>query len=707
MGGEAELIPELVKLFEKENPQIRVRVQALSWGGSFEKLVAAFLGGAPPDVCQLGTTMMSDFHSMKAIESIQDLFSSGQLKNEDFLSESLKTNLFENELFGVPWYVDTRVAYYQPRILKQHGWSHFPATWDDFLKLGRQRTLFRKQVQDEIGYFASLQGFTFEMFYWQAGGEFSQPVGGKDFFMIDPLEKALEFSRSMRQEGFYGKPRDSGLDYITEFDMGNYDIAVSGPWMASDLKKAANRLKNEWAAAVLPAEKNNSSFLGGSNMVIFKESRNKEAARKFIVFLSRPDIQAKWYEISSDLPANLRTYELPEVEKDQLLKVFKEQMKSAKVPPSGREWTIFWEKTYTRLEEFEESNQPVQEFASQMNSTMAEIIRQSQASAKPVFKGYWPMVALLPFIATVFYIFRGRQKKLKSQSAILQVLLFLVPAVLLLLIFRLLPLSLAFAASLTDLGATNISSPEMANFLGMDNYSRLLQDSVLLKSFKNTFYFMIIGIPLNLMIALSLALLINRFSGWKKSILALCLFLPSVVTTVASAVTWKWIFCQQSPINIFLNWLGFGQIGWLVEPDLALPSLIVFSVWRSFGMSMIIILAGLTTIDKELYESVKVDGGSPFDEFLHVTLPGLKRTLFTIAVGAFVANVQFFIEPYVLTGGGPKYSTLSVLLYSYNQAFAFFQLGYASSIISVLFVFFCLFNLWQNRMRRKFEGAVR
>ncbi|MEW6710252.1 MAG: extracellular solute-binding protein [Candidatus Riflebacteria bacterium] len=707
MGGEAELIPELVKLFEKENPQIRVRVQALSWGGSFEKLVAAFLGGAPPDVCQLGTTMMSDFHSMKALESIHGLFSSGQLSNEDFLPESLKTNLFDGEFFGVPWYVDTRIVYYQPKILKQHGWNHFPATWDEFLKLGRQRTLLRKQNHDEIGYFASLQGFTFEMFYWQAGGEFSQPVSGKDFFIIDPLEKALEFSRSMRREGFYGKPRDSGLDYITEFDMGNYDIAVSGPWMASDLKKAANRLKNEWAAAVLPADKHNSSFLGGSNLVIFKDSRHKEAALKFLVFLSRPDIQAKWYEISSDLPANLKTYERPEIKDDQLLKIFKEQMNSSRVPPSGHEWTNFWEKTYTKLEEFEESNQPAREFAAQMNSTMAEVIKQSRASARPVFKGYWPLVALLPFIATGLYIFWGKTEKLKNRSAIMQVFLFLVPAMLLLLIFRLLPLSLAFAASLTDLGATNISNPELVNFTGINNYSRLLQDSVLRKSLKNTFYFMMVGIPLNLIIALSLALLINQFNGWKKSILALCLFLPSVVTTVASAVTWKWIFCQQSPINIFLNWLGVGQVGWLVEPDLALPSLIFFSVWRSFGLSMIILLAGLTTIDKELYESVKVDGGSSFDEFLHVTLPGLKRTLFTIAVGAFVANVQFFIEPYVLTGGGPKYSTLSVLLYSYNQAFAFFQLGYASSIISVLFVFFCLFNLWQNRMRRKFEGATR
>lgn len=706
MGGEANYIPELARQFELEHPAIKVRIQALSWGGSQEKLVAAFLGGAPPDVCQLGTTMMADFHSMGALESVQDLFDSGSLNQHEFFAESLKTNLFSGEHFGVPWYVDTRIAFYRPGRLAELGWKNFPTTWDEFVELGHQSMKNRRAHNDRQGFFAGLQGFTFEMFYWQAGGEFNLNDQTRPFFMEDKLAKALEFTRSMRRSGFYGQPRDSGLDYISEFDQGVYDVAVSGPWMAADLQRSAPRLKNEWAVATLPACENNSSFLGGSNLVIFKDSKNKEAGRKFVCYLSSPEVQARWYRLSHDLPANRRAFSSPELQQDKILQVFAKQLENSRVGPSGGAWSVFWERMHQRYADFEEkSNVDAKEFAREMNEKMAEVRAELAAKRQPVFAGFWYILAGAPLLLFLFFISLGlrhlkhfHQRK-PGLGRILVVFLF--PALVILLIFRLLPLSLAFAASLTDISAENFLAPETANFLGLGNYSRLIQDELFQKSIRNTMFFMLFGIPLNIMVAISLALAVDRFRGWKKAVIALGLFLPSVVTTVASAVTWKWIFCQQSPINIFLTWLGIEPVGWLIEPELALPSLIVFSVWRTFGLSMIIILAGLTTIDRQLYESVKVDGGNGFDEFFHVTLPGLRRTIFTIAVGAFVANVQFFIEPYVLTGGGPKYATLSVLLYSYNQAFSSFQLGYASAIASSLFVFFCIFNLWQSRIRKK------
>jgi len=269
------------------------------------------------------------------------------------------------------------------------------------------------------------------------------------------------------------------------------------------------------------------------------------------------------------------------------------------------------------------------------------------------------------------------------------------------LIFRLLPLCVAFAASFTDLGAANITDPTRALFTGSANYLRLYQDEIFWRSVKNTLIYLLVGVPANLLIALTLALAINRFRGWKRTLLATGLFLPSVITMVASAVTWRWLYCQQSPLNLAINWLGIGPLNWLGDPDLALPSLIIFSVWRSYGLSMLIIMAGLELINRELYESVRIDGGSRWHEFRHVTLPGLRGTLFAVAVGIIVANIQFFIEPYVLTGGGPKDATMSLLLFSYNRAFGSFQLGYASSVITVLFVFFFIFNLWQRHLRQK------
>lgn len=708
MGGEADSLPQISKKFEQENPGIKIRIQALSWGGSYEKLVTAFLGGAPPDVCQLGTTMMNDFHAMGALESLQSLFDEHKLASDDFFSDSLKTCVFGKEHFGIPWYVDTRVVFYRQEYLDKFGWKTFPQTWKDFFKLGEQVTADKRANGRSTDYFSSLQGFTFEMFYWQAGGNFTPLRADHPTFDETTMAEAISFDRNMRQAGFNGKPNDSGIDYISEFDQGIYEVAISGPWMASDLQKNQHRLKNAWGMAPLPANKTRTSFIGGSNLVQFKDSRNKEAGRKLILFLSRPDVQAEWYRISSDIPANRHAMETPDLLNDPVMKVFREQLSDTHLPPPEKEWTIFWDRFYRQYDEFMESDDDVEPFVKKMNALMAEIIRERDAAGMPETGAfYWVALTLFPLLLAFIYVTRGWQhqkhilQRVLFRTPVKSLACFLLPALIILLVFRMLPLCVAFAASFTDLGATSITDPTRALFTGNQNYLRLYQDQVFWKSLKNTLVYLLIGVPANLIIALGLALAVNRFRGWKRHLLAMGLFLPSVVTTVASAVTWRWLYCQQSPLNIAVNWLGLGPVNWLNDPDLALPSLIFFSIWRSYGLSMIIILAGLELVNPELYEAIRIDGGNRWHEFRHATLPGLRRTLFALIIGVTIANIQFFIEPYVLTGGGPKDATMSVLLFSYNRAFGSFQLGYASSVITVLFVFFVIFNIWQKSIRQK------
>ncbi len=709
MGGEAELISQLTSRFEQKNPGIKVRIQAFSWGGSYEKLVTAFLGGAPPDVCQLGTTMMQDFYAMGALENLQQLFNDGRLAASDFFSDSIKTCFFEGNYFGVPWYVDTRVAFFRREYLDKHGWKTFPKTWEEFLTFGRQVMADKRAAGQTNGYFASLQGFTFEMFYWQAGGHFLPLSSSNPAFQHDAMVTALNYDRAMRQAGFIGKPNDSGLDYITEFDQGVYEVAISGPWMASDLLKNQHRLKNAWGMAPMPAGKTRTSFIGGSNLVQFKDSRHKEAGRKLILYLSQPDVQAEWYKISRDLPANRLAMELPVLANDAVMQVFREQLSDTSLPPPEKEWSIFWDRFYKQYDAFLDSTDDASVFVGLMNETMSGILREKENARAPrTGTWYWIALTLFPLMVSGLLLFRGPKGLACSAKTVSQgtsswrkAAWFLFPALIILLVFRMLPLCVAFAASFTDLGAASITDPTRAQFTGSQNFMRLYHDQIFWKSVKNTLAYLLAGVPANILIALCLALTVNRFRGWKRHLLAMGFFLPSVVTTVASAVTWRWLYCQQSPLNHLVNWLGYGPINWLNDADLALPSLIVFSIWRSYGLSMIILLAGLELINRDLYEAVRIDGGSAWHEFRHVTLPGLRRTLFALIIGAIVANIQFFIEPYVLTGGGPKDSTMSLLLFSYNRAFGTFQLGYASSVISVLFAFFLIFNFWQQRMRKK------
>jgi len=709
MGGEAELISQLSDRFEKENPGVKVRIQAFSWGGCYEKLVTAFLGGAPPDVCQLGTTMMHDFYAMGALESLEPLFSDGRLSSDDFFPASIETCRYDGQHYGVPWYVDTRLVFYRREYLDRYGMRSFPATWQEFLEFGRRVVADKRAAGLQNSNFASMHGFTFEMFYWQAGGLFSPLSSDKPAFEEEPMLAALEYDRTMRREGFLGKPNDSGLDYITEFDNGVYEVVISGPWMASDLKKNAGRLKNAWDLAPLPAGKTRTSFIGGSNLVQFKDSRHKEAGQKLILFLSRPDIQAEWYRISSDLPASRPAMARPELAEDRVMQVFRQQLEDTRLPPPEKEWSIFWDRFYRQYDAFLESNDDAKAFVGLMNDTMAAIVREKEAAQAPATGNfYWLVLSVFPLLLVSIYVVNGFKshsgqtvRQAVAASSLHKAAWFLGPALLILLIFRLLPLCIALAASFTDLGAASITDPARAKFIALSNFHQLYRDQIFWKSVRNTLTYLCVGVPANLLIALTLALVVNRFTGWKRNLLAMGFFLPSVVTTVASAVTWRWLYCQQSPLNDLVNWLGFGPINWLNDADLALPALIVFSIWRSYGLSMIILLAGLELINRDLYEAVRIDGGSYWHELRHVTLPGLRRTLFALVVGSVVANIQFFLEPYVLTGGGPKDETISLLLFSYQRAFGSFQLGYASSVIVVLFAFFLLFNLWQQSIRRK------
>ncbi len=247
---------------------------------------------------------------------------------------------------------------------------------------------------------------------------------------------------------------------------------------------------------------------------------------------------------------------------------------------------------------------------------------------------------------------------------------------------------------------------DLANvhFIGLDNYRRLLADDLFLTACRNTLVFVLVGAPLNLALALALALALDRYEGPGRALLRLAFFTPAIVTTVAAALVFAWLYNDASPMNRALAGLGLPAVPWLSNPRLALPSLILFSVWRGFGYNMIIFLAALGGVPRELKEAVRVDGGGAWAEFRHVTLPALRRTLFVVFVGTVVGNIHFFVEPFVMTGGGPVDSTVSVMFLTYSEGFGRYNLGYASSIIYAVFLFFCLFNLWQGRVRRALES---
>ena len=266
--------------------------------------------------------------------------------------------------------------------------------------------------------------------------------------------------------------------------------------------------------------------------------------------------------------------------------------------------------------------------------------------------------------------------------------MFAAPALIVIAVFFLLPVLAALGLSFTDFDIYALASLKNLRFVGLANYLVVLRMGLFWKALGNTLYFVVVGVPLSVAAALGAALLVHsRLARW-KGFFRVALFTPVVTNLVAVAVIWKYLFQQRYGIvNYALGALGIHPLDWLGNPHLAMPTIILFAVWKNFGYAMIIVLAGLQAIPGELYEAARLDGAGAWRQLRHITLPMLGPTLMTVGLLTMVGYFQLFAEPYVITEGGPLQSTLSVLYLMYNQGFDWWNLGLASAIAFVLFVF--------------------
>ncbi len=266
--------------------------------------------------------------------------------------------------------------------------------------------------------------------------------------------------------------------------------------------------------------------------------------------------------------------------------------------------------------------------------------------------------------------------------------MFAAPALIVIGVFFLLPVLAALGLSFTDFDIYALASLKNLRFVGLANYLVVLRMGLFWKALGNTLYFVVVGVPLSVAAALGAALLVHsRLARW-KGFFRVALFTPVVTNLVAVAVIWKYLFQQRyGVVNYALGALGIHPLDWLGNPHLAMPTIILFAVWKNFGYAMIIVLAGLQAIPGELYEAARLDGAGAWRQLRHITLPMLGPTLMTVGLLTMVGYFQLFAEPYVITEGGPLQSTLSVLYLMYNQGFDWWNLGLASAIAFVLFVF--------------------
>jgi multiple sugar transport system permease protein len=278
---------------------------------------------------------------------------------------------------------------------------------------------------------------------------------------------------------------------------------------------------------------------------------------------------------------------------------------------------------------------------------------------------------------------------------------FVAPALLVIFIFFFVPVAAAFLLSFTDFDIYALGNLEYLRFVGLGNYLRLIQDPLFWIALRNTLYFVLIGGPLSIGVSLGAALLLNSKLVRCKGVFRSALFMPVVTTLVAVAVVWRYLYHPRyGLLNYGLGLIGVGPINWLGDPTWAMPAIILMAVWKNFGFNMIIFIASLQSIPQHLYEAARIDGADAWRQFRHVTLPLLGPTFIFVTLITLIGYFQLFAEPYVMTQGGPAHSTLSIVLFMYEQGFRWWDLGYAAAVAFVLFLIILAATFLQLKLQK-------
>lgn len=275
-------------------------------------------------------------------------------------------------------------------------------------------------------------------------------------------------------------------------------------------------------------------------------------------------------------------------------------------------------------------------------------------------------------------------------------LLFLSPTLVIFTVFIAFPIVFSFYLSFHE---WNMFSGDRS-FTGLANYTEMLAGPEFWRVFKTTAIYTIGTVPINMMLALWIAFILNKKIVGKKFLRA-AFFTPVIVSSVAAAVIWRWVFDPNlGLLNFALGGLGIPAVNWISDATAAMVALIIVGVWKTFGINMILFAAGLSGIPEHYYEAAEIDGAGGWDKFYNITLPLLSPTTLFILVLSIIGSFQVFDLVFVLTFGGPLGSTKVLVFYLYEHAFKFFNMGYASAVAYVLFAVLFVLTLLQIRFFR-------
>ena len=291
-------------------------------------------------------------------------------------------------------------------------------------------------------------------------------------------------------------------------------------------------------------------------------------------------------------------------------------------------------------------------------------------------------------------------RSIRSRQKYLALAVLLLPSLLGMFTFLMLPIASSFVLSFSSWDL--IGDIE---WVGLANYAKALGDPAVLGALRNTLAFILGYLPAVVVLALGLALLLNRKLRGRTFFRAVY-FVPVVTSWVAVSLIWKWLLNPQyGLVNFALGLIGIDGPGWLFDPAWAMAGIVITTVWKDIGFVTVIYLAGLQDIPEHLYEAAALDGATPWQRFWGITFPMLMPTTFFVTTISLISSFQVFDQVYVMTGGGPAGATSVMVELIYKNAFSYFQMGYASTISWILFALIFVVTVAQQMLQKRVDRS--
>lgn len=331
MGAEGDQLKTLTDKFTTANPGVKVNVTSIPWSSAHDKFVSAASANALPDVAQVGTTWVAEF--AKQIDPTPTNIDTGK-----FLEGAQKTTVVNGKALGVPWYVETRVVYYNKASAQKAGVTTEPKTWDEFMamvKAMKEKGGATYGISLQPGGDGSWQ--TVLPLMWSDGGKINSD-DVKSWTFDDPKNvDALKYYQSFFTQGLANKA-PVGDTLVADFASGKVPMFISGPWMMSGVETDGKMAKDAYGVFVMPKKESAASFIGGSNLAVFNSTKNRDTAWKFVDYLTQTTTQVEWFKMIGDLPSVKAALDDSAVKGDAKFAVFAEQLKTAYAPPAVGTW---------------------------------------------------------------------------------------------------------------------------------------------------------------------------------------------------------------------------------------------------------------------------------------------------------------------------------------------------------------------------------